>query len=1220
MLLKTSKNKLNLKFFLIKLVLLFALLTPYTLSAESIEYKNGYEQWHKIKSKESFKINFSKSDDLNYVHIIVKPGSGSISNQILSYGTEETCTNNRQLLSMNPDPKENVELFLTKSQIESNSENNYLCVECANEGSCTFNLIMKTEESCQLDLGKQYTYYIYSENNKNMKFTIIDTDGSQSDQNIFTVWARARQSEFESKLENENVLNKITEKNFGTGNIYLFKQSKVKEYNLIINAQIGDLITVGSSLSKKEININPVYPNSLEVMGYLKKGFKERECYNLLSRGNTKYTESDVLFVNGLVFERYASLQYKNGESELYSTPVTDGTLSDALFAEYFNEGTMEVCVTFNDEVSSNQELVYTFQLEDNKNKAAVPIHYPQVLGTIYRRYSLSKQLTTYSSVRPVNNTATAEFNYNMKAVAGFPDMLFGICKNYPKCDYSNKDFASITNPRHSNFMTTYSEYTTGKEYYTPISAIQPLILVNCTDGTQRKTNSTDSKDRIKSDYCVFETSVFSDNDYLSLHEAAPFSQFLLASEIDNYKIVLEDESNVTKIYLDLYLYTGDVNFTDFFAFIKKEGELGLEAHQYSLANKVFYSMTVTNNANKEIRFSVSAIKNSFYTISYQLVRSNEDFSVGTNIVESGASYLQSIDLTWDQKIKHIKLQNTKTNLGSPFLTNFFSLNCDFIVNRLSTDENGNRVNKSVLITDNYGQDIINNQEYDYYNEYYEYSVEAVNNDIYEYNKKLCMIYISGVEIETTSTGMEREISVPENVPQQIVFEKGITKIKYVYHLVDIKDTVIILFDLIDKAPYKLQIYYGYNRSEIKEFAKNSQFEADEVNKYCEQDEVCNIIFEITLNRDKMTYNSLEPKLETTIRQKINGGPSYLPKNVFQRDILVGEYPRYYYTDLGASEMGEVVINYNRGSGKINGKIVKKDINAPEENPNWRGLYKFPNSTEEYLRYDTYSKKLEITANSTTDCQEGCYLLVTVQYSVETEMKNPNEFHPFSIMSRIFPKDAKDSSVPKIEIEVNQYVIGDVFAGDGTGSHIFYEVWFPYDADTVVLDWQNDHASLHINVGEEKPTNRKTHFNFKSVGHDTIFTLSKKEILEKYEKNKINVPNQESLKDLSLVIGIWADEVNSLYTSIYALKVHLVKETSIDVYLVRSDQKVLCKPKKFETRYNQYRCLYAVMFDGLDNINSLSVYPKSQYANAYVVSYAKFIDQDLFEKNDVSSL
>ena len=134
MLLKISKNKLNLKFFPIKLVLLLGLLAPYILSSEEINYESFSGSDYNASPTKSFKINFQESNISSYVHIIVE--SKTSSNQILSYGTEESCTKNRQLLSMNPDPKEKIELFLTKSQIESNSENNYLCVECAYEGSC----------------------------------------------------------------------------------------------------------------------------------------------------------------------------------------------------------------------------------------------------------------------------------------------------------------------------------------------------------------------------------------------------------------------------------------------------------------------------------------------------------------------------------------------------------------------------------------------------------------------------------------------------------------------------------------------------------------------------------------------------------------------------------------------------------------------------------------------------------------------------------------------------------------------------------------------------------------------------------------------------------------------------------------------------------------------------------------------------------------------------
>ena len=311
------------------MIFLFGLLIPYIQSISQITFENGYNDTHEAFSKKSFEIIFSNTN--NYVHILVETESNS--NQILSYGTEETCTINRQLLSMNPDPKEKVELFLTKSQIQNNAHN-FLCIECINEDSCKFNLKMMSEDSCKLELGNQYTYYVYSEHNTEMTFTI--SNGNYEEKiGIVTIWTRGSQY-LKSKLENVPIKK---EKYFQNGKIYSFKElsDSNSSYIISITTKIGDFVTIGSSFSaSKSTIVKPILPNSYEIMGYLQKGGKEKECYTFKGRDNVAYKhESDALFVNGLIFNRYASFHYILDGETIYKSSITDGSFKELILASY---------------------------------------------------------------------------------------------------------------------------------------------------------------------------------------------------------------------------------------------------------------------------------------------------------------------------------------------------------------------------------------------------------------------------------------------------------------------------------------------------------------------------------------------------------------------------------------------------------------------------------------------------------------------------------------------------------------------------------------------------------------------------------------------------------------------------------------------------------------------------------------------------------------------
>lgn len=107
-------------------------------------------------------------------------------------------------------------------------------------------------------------------------------------------------------------------------------------------------------------------------------------------------------------------------------------------------------------------------------------------------------------------------------------------------------------------------------------------------------------------------------------------------------------------------------------------------------------------------------------------------------------------------------------------------------------------------------------------------------------------------------------------------------------------------------------------------------------------------------------YEEREPKLVISVKAVQDGTPSYIKKNHAQIDFLLGKNTQYYYTDLGKGEEGDAIVNYHRGSGRLYGKIVKKNLDKPEEGANWREMYKFPETVEESLEFYGFIKKIMI--------------------------------------------------------------------------------------------------------------------------------------------------------------------------------------------------------------------------------------------------------------------
>ena len=779
--------------------------------------------------------------------------------------------------------------------------------------------------------------------------------------------------------------------------------------------------------------------------------------------------------------------------------------------------------------------------------------------------------------------------------------MLFDNCTTFPDCHYTEDKLNGIIDPHHSNRMSVYSYYLKEKKEVTPISAFQPLLIVKCRGGNVIKNRT--------SDFCIYETAIFSDKDRLKIKETETFSQFLLKGERDLYTVNFETEENVEKIYLDVIVFSGDVRF-------EIDDDNKNNANKYFLANKIFYSVKV--GTSKKIDFSVLADKNSFYTISYQLVK-KDDASVITNVRESGVNFVESISIgEYTEDSKYIFLQNFKIDVGTPFLASFYSKNCKFIVSRENDPHN-------ITYLDMYGefgQVLIDENDPYYFEDKYIFKIKALGNDVSAYDKKLCMIYISGVELENTSTGGQRTISLSENVPHSFIFTQKYHTISYSYHLGDRTNPVVIDFNLIDKSDFNVEILFDYFTFQNTTIFRNTQIfiYSEDLHNHCPEDEVCTINVVIKLKNKEASRK----RVETTFTQ-VFGAPTYLQKNRVKQDIIVGDLYKFYYLDIGAEEMGDITINYKRNSGNIFAKIVKKTQVQGIADADWRGIYKFPKDINESLPYEAYLKKIVIDREKTKECADGCYLLITVRSSNirEEGATEKSYFIPYriTITPRIIPSSLQViTEIPKVRIPVNEYIIGNIEVTDHE-LYYYYEVTLPFESDYVIIDWQADYPILLINIGPESPTMNHSHFKFNTTQHDTIIKISKQEILQKSQEHNATILKNDSIKFFNLTLGIYTQKIDSLYTSVYSFKIFMPptykptvsekEREAFELIHIRSDQKVQCDPG------DQLVCLFAVIFDDGDITSNLTVFPKAHDTSAEVHFMADLVDSEQIERNDI---
>ena len=805
--------------------------------------------------------------------------------------------------------------------------------------------------------------------------------------------------------------------------------------------------------------------------------------------------------------------------------------------------------------------------------------------------------------------------SFKLNSFFGFPKMKVAECTNYPLCleDIEKKEFTIRNINRASGYNVINKKYFDNS----PISKNQTLFIVECKiDETEEGENSDDLRN-----LCEYNTLIYTNKDVIELQENKFFNQYVKTNEEHEYRIKLTNEINVAKVHIDILIYIGEVEINT--GKIKK---LDLYPAQYEEINKLYLSIKIDKKPYKDLYFSVKGLKNAYYTILISFIKNeNETETFITNKLESGITYLvtlknKKIDNNNEEKI--IEFNNERVFDKIPYMVNFYSINCKIDVLSIFNEKS-----EKIEQFDQFSQEIIENGEDKYESSHYQYKIKVIEPDISSFENNLCKIYASSIEMTKEFDDFTRDILLPDNTPQQFMFGKESDHITFGYTHSDFTNDLLIKFNLIHTAKYKVQFYFenkkweANNESDKIIVANNLiHLEAKEwYNETCFDDKrVCYIQIDITLVSTKL---NMKPILEISVKSIGSNSVSYFPKNRLKVDYVQTNKPQFYYTEIGEKEKGFISINFLRGSGKIYSKIIKKDIERPEKDADWRGKYRLPyQEKEKEMFMNPFTKKTEIRYND--NCKNGCYLLLNVFTDVKMDISNyPYINYPFSIFINSYPISSYDK-IPPIKITLDQYIVGSV---DSYENIILYSVFLKYDADLVLIDFQTNAAGMCINVKEEKPTKEKAHFQFYPAGKDNIYSIKKEQILDYYEDEE---EKKIGLKDKILTIGIWANVTDSIFTTPYSFAIRLENKITKDnddniiIYRVNSHQKVLCNSSYFEDNDSKrkYRCLYLVNYDNIAKYSTLFLYATAQDKSASLKIYANIINSTDYEMNSIDKI
>ena len=1188
----------------INLIILFLSLTSFILAEVkwiNFDYSTLSAEYVHDKSTKERQVAFDFKDYIPYyIKVSVIPEEGTPTPLLCFSATDSTCSSERQALAKNTDGKPAV-LFVRREQINGERDELYILVTCQ-DSNCGYTLKAISVQAAEIEPNTVYSYYV-SSGNREMRFEV---KGEVEEGSCLTIGIEGSST---AQLSIDDVSKPI--KDLGTGKIITYpiqtQNGTISSFS-VRGANVGDFITISvHPVINNQVQDNLLYPNGPVIMGMLDEteAYMREECFPMSILTSEKFSFTNKYYLTGRIHSKYALfwLADENGNfMEETEQEISDGLLSVLIE----NSGKKRsVCFEFSYESSVKMDYVaYSISiLEPTKLESFYNFYPPQKIGQTYRRMIPRGSYAVYHGGKI--DTSDKRYNYNIYNRKGVAEMYINKCTTFPNCLYPAEPSNSMTKIKRIGKQAIWDTTVEKTGTSDPISSSKYVMIIYCLD-----------EDNEGKGYCEVDSSIFIAGQETVLVENEKFSKFVLKGDKGIIKADFKGGVKLQRVTIDIMVFSGDVNFNVKNNALKNgklsDEEIELNFYKYYLSNKIFFHFNFAQLALDELTIEYTAELNSFFSVQYG-INSINLIQLEEN-VPSGESYLVQIDPTTTEKYKTIYLENYRIAKEQPFLANFFALNCEFQVTRGENE---------ISFFDGYAQEILTKDTIGYKEVSYPYKIKILEQDLSNYNHKMCMLYVAGYESKDKE--YETEIVIAENINQQVIFEENFKSVRFLYPQADPEKDLALYINVIDSAYYSVKVYINNDIEPFKQYTVTrtqiNYIGGTEITNHCEKDTLCNIIVEVTLTGSLLIKYKTDPMIEITIRQ-IKNTPTYLQKSIAKKDFTCGDKLYYLYTDIGKNEIGEVSINFLRDFGYVWGKVVRKDQTFTDPEANWRGVYRMPSEEwEDSLPFNGYTKKFEVGLEQTQDCIEGCYLLLSIQVSQIGEYVRDNKFYPFTIISRITPNNHAYTDIPKVVIQTDEYIVGNVDLSENERIYQFYEIWLPHDTYNVEFDWQSSVAGLYINVGGTRPTTKNADFKLLPPGSDSLFYLNKFDILEKAKARKIKIPNENSLQDLNLVIGIWTDKTDSIDTELFSLRVHLQNDDyEIDITEINTDQKYLCSPRYLTD--DQYRCLFMVTYDEEDVELGmpLIVHASSLNQSAITYTYANFIERKIYDEFDQQAL
>ena len=236
---------------------------------------------------------------------------------------------------------------------------------------------------------------------------------------------------------------------------------------------------------------------------------------------------------------------------------------------------------------------------------------------------------------------------------------------------------------------------------------------------------------------------------------------------------------------------------------------------------------------------------------------------------------------------------------------------------------------------------------------------------------------------EGTGTGSEGN-------PIEFILNRDIQTMRFLFPRPPQSGGLIAYINLESEARLKLRLYVDNKLLSENVFTMSRAFDLPEIisDAVCAT-QVCSIVYEISASNEDEIAEGIHLEFSVKTRERV---PSFLRKRKLREDVVYSGNTQYYYSSVAQGEEGEIMFNFNRGSGKIYARLIDK--NVIESEPDWNGKIVLPTtkSTDIINNYDPFTKCLTYTQKDTEKCVNGCDLYIAVEsdekYNLLTEQIN----------------------------------------------------------------------------------------------------------------------------------------------------------------------------------------------------------------------------------------